>query len=110
MPSDGACLRNPSTAPPCQKDHLDEEGGRTAGRESNQVKFDWLSGDGRIIERRHFYFDLEVEGDVFLRLTGRAHPRAEGGGMRGSFVMGMMRGMRDRLWIHQPAQDEQAES
>lgn len=96
-------------APSCQ-DRLKEEGGGTAGRESNQVKFDRLSGDERIIERLHFHFNLEVERNVILRLTGRAHPRAERCGMRGGFVMGMMRGMPDRLRIHHPAQNEQAES
>ncbi len=56
------------------------------------------------VSRRHgFHFDLEVERNVFLRLTSRAHPRAEGGGMRGRFVMGMMRGMSDRLRIHESA-------
>jgi hypothetical protein len=29
--------------------------------------------------------------------------------MGGGFVMSMMRGMRNRLRIHQPAQDEQTE-
>lgn len=48
-------------APPCHKDRLEEKGGRTAGRESNHVKFNRLSGDECIIEGRHFHFDLEVE-------------------------------------------------
>jgi len=58
---------------------------------------------------KNFRLDLEVEGHAFLRLPRRAHPRTEGGGMGGRFVVRVMRGMRYRLWIHHPAQREQAE-
>jgi hypothetical protein len=89
-----------------KQDALEEGRRRTAGRGSNEVEFDgWLS-DNVVNERDDFYLNLEVERDVFLRLTGRAHPRAKGGGMGGGFVMSMVRGMRHRLRIHDAAQDE----
>ena len=54
-------------------------------------------------------FDLEVERDAFLCLPGGAHPRTKGGGMRRGFVMRVMRGVRDGLWVHHAAQDEKAD-
>ncbi len=48
-------------APPCHKDRLEEEGGRTASRWDNEVQFDRLSGDERVSERLTFQLDLEVE-------------------------------------------------
>lgn len=53
--------------------------------------------------RDRFHFDLEIERDEFLCLTGRAHPRAEGRGMRRGFVMSMVSSMSHRLGIHGPA-------
>ena len=82
---------------------------RTAGSESRKVKLDRLWNEEAINKRNGFRFDLEIERDRFLRLPGCAHPCAESGGMGRGFVMGVMRGMGNRLWIHDPAQDEQAD-
>jgi len=68
-----------------------------------------LLSDNVVNERDDFYLNLEVERDVFLRLTGRAHPCAEGCGMGRGLVVSMVRGMRHRLRIHHAAQDEEAE-
>jgi hypothetical protein len=93
-----------------EKETSGEKGGRTAGRWDNEVKIYRLLRGKAVYGGDDFRFDLEVERDEFLRLAGRAHPRAKGGGVRRGFVMGMMRGMCHGLWIHQPAQDEQAET
>jgi len=69
---------------------------------------DRLWNEEAVDKMNGFRFDLKVERDRFLRLPGGAHPRAEGGGVRGGFMMGMVRGMRHRLGIHHPAQHEQA--
>ena len=70
---------------------------------------DRLWGDEAVDKMNGFPFGLEVERDRFLRLPSCTHPRAEGRGMSGGFVMRMVRGMGHRLRIHHPAQDEQAD-
>lgn len=92
----------------CEKRELEQEGGRTACGERGEVKLDRLGGDEIVDKMNGFRFDLEIERDRFLRLAGCAHPRTERRGMHGGFVVSMVRGMSHRLWIHHPAQNQQA--
>ena len=103
---DGAA--NPTTGVCYEKGQLEQGRGRTACGERGEVKLDRLWGDEAVDKMNGFRFDLEIERDRFLGLSGCAHPRTERSGMHSSFVMSMVRGMSHRLWIHHPAQHEQA--
>ena len=91
-----------------EKGQLEQEGRRTARSESREGKLNRLRGAEAVDKMNGFRFDLKVERDRFLRLAGCAHPRTERRGMHGGFVMSMVRGMSHRLWIHHPAQNQQA--
>lgn len=79
------------------------QGGRPARGKECENGFDWRGKIEMIDRIKNFRLDLEMERHTFLRLPGRAHPRTEGGGMRGTFVVRVMRGMRHRLRVHHPA-------
>jgi len=52
---------------------------------------------------------LEDKRDPFEDLAGRAHPRTESRRVGGSLVMRVVRGVRHRLGIHQPAEEQEAD-
>lgn len=83
------------------------ERGASASERSG-VNFDRLGCDEAVRGVSGCRYDLQIERNRFLCLAGCAHPRAERRRMGRRFVMGMVRGMRHRLGIHHPAQDEQA--
>src|SRR5437868_700752 len=53
---------------------------------------------------------VEAEGDPFKHLSRRTHPGAEGSRVCRSLVMRMVRGVGHRLGIHQPAEEQEADS
>jgi len=79
------------------------QGGRPARGKECENGFDWKGNIEMIDRMKNFRFDLKMDRHTFLRLPRCAHPRTESGGMRGTFVVRVMRGMRHRLRVHHPA-------
>jgi len=52
---------------------------------------------------------LEDKRDPFEHLPRRAHPRTESRRVGRSLVMRVVRGVRHRLGIHQPAEEQEAD-
>ena len=86
-----------------------DQGRRPARGKECEKRFDGSVKIEMIDRMKNFRLDLKMERHTFLRLPRCAHPRTKSGGMRGTFVVRVMRGMRHRLWVHDPTQREQAE-
>jgi hypothetical protein len=88
---------------------LDGGGRRTAGRGRVTDAAERLRKNRKTGERQRTKIGLEDYLDPFEHLAGRARPRAEGSRVGGSLVMRVVRGVRHRLGIHQPAEEQEAD-